>query len=110
MKPTLLRAYQPLSLNRPLSGTPTKILTRTPRTDPDSPIAMPQLISTGLPPGESIRHILLGSTGAIHHTIHLLHALGYAETLLWSPLVMVEESLIITPAQGEAMSLLRKQI
>lgn len=71
---------------------------------------LPQLISAGLPPGETIRHILLGSPGAVRQTIHLLHTLHYTETVLWSPIVTVEEPLIITPARGEAISLLRKQI
>lgn len=59
---------------------------------------------------EILRHILLGSPGAVRQTIHLLHSLHYAETVLWSPVMTVEEQLIITPAQGEAMSLLRKQM
>lgn len=60
--------------------------------------------------GESMRHILLGSPGAVRQTIHLLHTLHYAETVLWSPIVPVEEQMIITPAQGEAMSLLRRLV
>jgi len=63
-----------------------------------------------LAPGESIRHILLGNPEAIRQTIHLLHRLRYTETILWSPVLTIEEPLVITPAQGEAMSLLRKQI
>ena len=59
---------------------------------------------------EILRHILLGSPSAVRQTIHLLHSLHYAETGLWSPIMTVEEQLIITPAQGEAMSLLRRQI
>ena len=61
-------------------------------------------------PREVLRHILLGSPEAVRQTIHLLHRLNYSETVLWSPVMAVEESLIITPAQGEAMSLLRKQV
>ena len=64
----------------------------------------------GTPPKESIRHILLGSSGAVRQTIHLLHALHYSETVLWSPVLPVEEQLIITPAQGETMSLLRRHL
>ncbi len=69
-----------------------------------------QLTSSGEPPKEHIRHILLGSPGAVRQTIHLLHTLRYAETVLWTPTLTIEEPLMITPAQGEAMSLLRKPI
>ncbi|MBE9059943.1 hypothetical protein IQ256_02910 [cf. Phormidesmis sp. LEGE 11477] len=61
-------------------------------------------------PGETVKHILLGSPGAIRQTIHLLHSLRYSETVLWSPVLRVEEPLVITPEQGEAMSLLRKMV
>ena len=57
--------------------------------------------------GEPLRHILLGSPGAVRQTIHLLHTLRYVENALWSPLVAIPENkLIITPRQGEVMSLL----
>lgn len=69
-----------------------------------------QLVSSGTAPREFLRHILLGSPDAVRQTIHLLHRLHYSETVLWSPIMTVEEPLIITPAQGEAMSLLRKQV
>ena len=69
-----------------------------------------QLPPFGTVPGESIRHILLGSPEAIRQTIHLLHTLRYTETILWSPVLAIAESLVITPAQGEAFSLLKKQI
>ncbi|MEL7053807.1 MAG: hypothetical protein AAGM45_18775 [Cyanobacteria bacterium J06588_5] len=59
---------------------------------------------------EILRHILLGSPRAVQQAIHLLHSLHYVETGLWSPIMTIEEQLIITPAQGEAMSLLRRQI
>lgn len=61
-------------------------------------------------PGQSIRHILLGEPNAIRQTIHLLHTLHYAETVLWSPVLTVEEPLVIRPESGEAMSLLRKRL
>jgi len=61
-------------------------------------------------PGERVKHILLGSPSAIRQTIHLLHSLRYAETVLWSPVLRVEEPLAITPEQGEAMSLLRRML
>ncbi|MEM8503857.1 MAG: hypothetical protein AAF716_11970 [Cyanobacteria bacterium P01_D01_bin.1] len=71
---------------------------------------LPHLTPSGGAPGESIRHILLGKPEAIRQTIHLLHTLHYTETILWSPVLTIEEPLVITPAQGEAMSLLRKQL
>ncbi len=71
---------------------------------------LPHLTPSGSAPGESIRHILLGKPAAIRQTIHLLHTLHYTETILWSPVLTIEESVVITPAQGEAMSLLRKQL
>ena len=41
--------------------------------------------------------------------IHSLHVLGYAEQALWSQLVTIPESgIMITPAQGEVFSLLRR--
>ncbi len=49
---------------------------------------------------EELRHILLGSPGAIRQTIYLLHTLNYAEPVLWSPIMAVGEQLIITPEQG----------
>ena len=62
-------------------------------------------------PGESLRHILLGSPGAVRQTIHLLHTLRYVENALWSPLLPIpDDQLIITPKQGEVMSLLIKNV
>lgn len=55
-----------------------------------------------------LRHILLGSPEEIRQVIHQLHVLNYAETLLWSPIMAVGERMVITPEQGEAMSLLRR--
>jgi len=71
---------------------------------------LPHLTPSGNAPGESIRHILLGKPDAIRQTIHLLHTLHYTETILWSPVLTIEEAVVIAPAQGEAMSLLRKQL
>lgn len=63
------------------------------------------------PEGEAIRHILLGSAGNIRQTIHLLHTLRYVENALWSPLVPIpNDQLIITPQQGEMMSILVKHL
>ena len=77
-----------------------------------SPQTDPFLLRTdprpSAPPREELRHILLGSPVAIQQTIHLLHRLNYAEPGLWSPTMAVEGQLVITPAQGEAMSLLRR--
>ena len=96
----------------------TCLLTNTPQTAnvaaseirPHLIMTVPQFSPVGSPPGETIRHILLGSPGAVQQTIHLLHRLRYSETVLWSPVVAVEEALTIAPALGEAMSLLRKQV
>lgn len=61
--------------------------------------------------GEPLRHILLGSPGGVRQTIHLLHTLRYVENVLWSPLVTIPENrLIITPRQGEVMSLLIRHV
>lgn len=59
---------------------------------------------------EELRHILLGSPEAIRQTIHQLHVLNYAETVLWSPVMPVGEQIILTAAQGEAISLLRRSL
>ena len=75
-------------------------------------------LASGVPEGsggrgdrpESVRHILLGSPEAVRQTIHLLHALHYAETVLWSPVLTVEKPLVIPPARNEAMSLLRRPV
>ena len=96
MKTTAFITEQPLT--GPLS---------TPQPRPNASLITPR---SPLAPGESIRHILLGNPEAIRQTIHLLHRLRYTETVLWSPVLMIEASLVITPAQGEAISLLRKQI
>ncbi|MGD1865915.1 MAG: hypothetical protein ACFB0D_15300 [Phormidesmis sp.] len=61
--------------------------------------------------GEPLRHILLGTPGGVRQTIHLLHTLRYVENALWSPLLPIPEGqLIITPKQGEVMSLLIKNV
>ncbi|WP_121968815.1 hypothetical protein [Leptolyngbya sp. BC1307] len=60
------------------------------------------------PPREELRHILLGSPDAIEQTIHLLYRLNYTEPGLWSPITAVGDQLIITAAQAEAISLLRR--
>ena len=60
--------------------------------------------------GEVVKHILVGSPGAVRQTIHLLHSLHYAETVLWTPVLRIQEPVVIRPEQGEAMSLLRKTV
>ncbi|MEL6453201.1 MAG: hypothetical protein AAFQ40_00615 [Cyanobacteria bacterium J06623_5] len=61
--------------------------------------------------GEPLRHILLGTPGGVRQTIHLLHTLRYVENALWSPLVPIpDDQLIITPRQGEVMSLLIRNL
>ena len=96
MKTTALLAFQPMS-DSPAAPEPT----------PNSSLIIP---NSSFSPGQSIRHILLGKPEAIRQTIHLLHTLHYAETILWSPLLTIEEPLMITPERGEAMSLLRKPL
>ena len=59
---------------------------------------------------EELRHILLGSPGAIRQTIYLLHSLHYSETALWTPLSPVHGRMVITSEQGEMMSLLRRSL
>ena len=59
---------------------------------------------------EPIRHILVGSPIAVRQTIHLLHILNYAETILWTPLMDTKRKIVITPEQGEMMSLLRRYL
>jgi hypothetical protein len=77
-------------------------------THPSALWAVP--LNAGNLPREELRHILLGSPGAIRQTIHQLHVLNYAESVLWSPIMTVGERLVITPEQGEAMSLLRRSL
>ncbi len=60
---------------------------------------------------ESIRHLLVGSSSGIRRTIYQLHALGYAEVAHWThPITIPNQQIIITPDQGEVMSLLVKLI
>ncbi|MCC3408937.1 MAG: hypothetical protein JGK17_25855 [Microcoleus sp. PH2017_10_PVI_O_A] len=67
---------------------------------------------------ESIRHIIIGSPLGVRRTIYQLHALRYAEVALWThPLAQPSERIaipdnriVITPEQGEIMSLLVKLI
>ncbi len=108
MKIMTFTANQPLQA-RPTAHPETRQIITQAITQSEPTTAL-QLSSNGTDPGESLRHILLGSPSAIQQTIHLLHKLHYAETLLWTPILTIEEPLNITPAQGEAISLLKKQI
>ena len=76
----------------------------------ESVMALPEPVPIGSRERRSLRHILLGHPEDIRQTIHLLHTLHYSETVLWSPVMTIEEPLVITPAQGEAISLLRKLV
>lgn len=102
MKTTSFIADQPLP-GQPL--TPTLALPTEINLNP-----LPQLAPVGTAARESVRHILLGSPDAIRQTIHLLHTLHYIETILWSPVLSITEPMIITPAQAEAISLVRKHL
>ncbi len=80
----------------------------TPKPRPEFDQCPPQPIKTCQ--HEEVRHILIGSPEAIRQTMHQLHVLNYAESLLWSPVTAVGETLTITKEQGEAMSLLRRPV
>lgn len=92
---------------QPARGLSTRGLSEQPTTAPDlSPL-------TPLPshPSRSyVRHILLGNPEAVQQTIHLLHTLRYTETVLWSRAIAIQDPLVIPPASGEVISLLRKQV
>ena len=58
---------------------------------------------------ERLRHLVIGSPEGVRATIHLLHVFTYAEQATWSQLVTIPESrVLITPEQGEVLSLLRR--
>jgi hypothetical protein len=67
---------------------------------------------------EAVRHVIIGSPLGVRRTIHQLHALRYEEAVRWThPLAQPSERIaipdnriIITPEQGEIMSLLVKLI
>ena len=72
---------------------------------------LPADLSVTLPTGNSIRHILLGRPGDIRQTIHRLHNLRYVETSQWSPLIEIPDNrLILTPDQGEVISMLMRRL
>lgn len=84
---------------------PTALLSAAPGPQTRSPIDNAELTQK-----EELRHILLGSPGAIRQVIHQLHVLRYVEPVLWSPISAVGDRIIITPKQGEAISLLRRSL
>jgi hypothetical protein len=60
---------------------------------------------------EAVRHVIIGSPLGVRRTIHQLHALRYAEAVRWThPIAIPDNRIIITPEQGEIMSLLVKLI
>jgi hypothetical protein len=70
-----------------------------------------QPAATPLSEPDPLKHLLIGSPRAIHHTIHLLHNLDYVEAGLWSPLMAIpQQQLVMTPNAGEMMSLLMRYI
>lgn len=85
-----------LLTGRPSKGQP-QPLAPTQQTISENLNPLPQLTTSGTPQKKSVRHILLGEPDAIRQTIHLLHTLHYTETILWSPVLTIEEPLIMTP-------------
>jgi hypothetical protein len=60
---------------------------------------------------EAVRHIIIGSPHGVRRTIYQLHAARYAEVSRWThPIAIPDDRIIITPEQGEIMSLLVKLI
>ncbi|MGD1857593.1 MAG: hypothetical protein ACFB2W_25435 [Leptolyngbyaceae cyanobacterium] len=69
----------------------------------------PLLLTNPAARPERLRHLVIGSPERVRSVIHRLHVLNYAEQALWSQLVTIPESgMMITPAQGEVFSLLRR--
>ncbi|MBW4653284.1 MAG: hypothetical protein KME20_09675 [Kaiparowitsia implicata GSE-PSE-MK54-09C] len=65
--------------------------------------------SPAYPNRETLRHLVIGSPDGVQGTINRLHLLQYAERLEWSRLCPIPPSgILITPAQGEVFSLLRR--
>ncbi|MFG6104479.1 hypothetical protein D0962_11670 [Leptolyngbyaceae cyanobacterium CCMR0082] len=80
-------------------------------TPSDMPPSLPADFSSSLPPGSSIRHILLGHPSHIRQTIHLLHNLRYVETSQWSPLIEVPDNrLILRPEPDDVISMLVRRL
>ena len=93
------------------SPTPSPTPRQPPLQGESTPHPNPSTIEPPTLEGKAIRHILLGSAGTVRQTIHLLLTLLYLENALWSPLVPIpNDRLIITPQQGEVMSILVKHL
>lgn len=94
-----------------ISPTPSHTLGQPTLQGESTPHSNPSTLEPPTLEGKAIRHILLGSAGNVRQTIHLLHTLRYVENALWSPLVPIpNDRLIITPQQGEVMSILVKHL
>lgn len=77
----------------------------------DMPPSLFADFSSSLPPGQTIRHILLGYPSHIRQTIHLLHNLRYVETSQWSPLIEVPGNrLILRPEPEEVISMVVRRL
>lgn len=64
-----------------------------------------------LPGRRQLRHLIMGSPEDVRAAIHQLHKLRYAEQLAWSQLIAIPAAgLTLTPAQGEVLSLLKRDI
>ena len=87
-----------MTFSNPPSGTPV-------------PPSLPADFSSSLPPGGSIRHILLGHPDHIRQTVHLLHNLRYVETSQWSPFIEVPDNRLILRAHpDEVISMLVRRL
>ena len=63
------------------------------------------------PERERLLHLVIGSPEGVRSVIHTLHKLNYAEQATWSQAIAIPESgIVITPAQGEVFSLLRRDL
>ncbi|PSN16203.1 hypothetical protein C7271_20380 [filamentous cyanobacterium CCP5] len=63
------------------------------------------------PERERLRHLIIGSPAGVRSAIHALHVLHYADQATWSQLITIPEpGMLITPAQGEVFSLLRRDL
>ena len=78
---------------------------------PPSRLTLPADLSLAQPPGDTIRHILVGRPGPLRQTIHLLHNLRYVEVSQWSPLMEIPSGqLVIVPRPEEQMTILVRRV
>ena len=57
-----------------------------------------------IPGREPLRHLLVGSRQGDDQAVQQLHVLSYAEQFQWSqPIIVPEDGITITPAQGEVL-------